>query len=69
MHLLFKVGRYEGEVRGPVPIETARHLIATGQAVQAVFDPESETFIAPQVQKVQTSETPQVSQQHKKARR
>jgi len=33
MHVRMKVGKYQGEVRGPFGVITARNLIETGQAV------------------------------------
>jgi hypothetical protein len=62
MYLFFKVGRYEGQVRGPIGIETGRHLIESGQALAAVFDPEKDAFVAPKEEEVQTQVTTAVAQ-------
>ncbi len=50
MYLRMDVGVYQGEVRGPFDIQIGRHLIASGQATKAEFDPESGGFKVPEVE-------------------
>jgi hypothetical protein len=47
MYLRMNVGVYQGEIRGPMQINIARHLIETGQATKAEFDAESGGFKVP----------------------
>lgn len=55
MYLRMNVGVYQGEIRGPMQIEAARHLIATGQATKAEFDPETGGFKVPEPEPVEVS--------------